>query len=61
MSRYRVTGYDESGAELFSLSVEDAPNEDVATLMAMAQLRRTPDGTEKANKAERVIPVLEWR
>jgi hypothetical protein len=58
--RYRVTGFDRSGAELFALTV-DGINEQDAQFIAMRDLRRTPIGSQRANQAERLEVELVWR
>lgn len=60
MNRYDVTGYDRARTKLFTVPVE-APNESVAKLMAMAELRKSPEGTVKANLAEFLESELTWR
>jgi hypothetical protein len=48
---HHVLGYDTAGRELFSLDVEAVDEQD-AKLIALRELRRTPDGVHKANHAQ---------
>jgi hypothetical protein len=59
-SRYCVTGFDKAGNVLFSETVE-AISETDAQLVALRELRKTPNGFEKANRAERLVAELRWR
>jgi hypothetical protein len=47
---YEVIGYDRKGAELCRLSV-DAVSPNIARLVAIAQLRRTPHGSDAVDRA----------
>jgi hypothetical protein len=57
---YHVLGYDTAGRELFSLGVEAIDEQD-AKLIALRELRRTPDGVHKANHAQDLVVLLDWR
>ena len=51
---HHVLGYDTAGRELFSLDVEAIDEQD-AKLIALRELRRTPDGVHKANHAQDLV------
>jgi hypothetical protein len=53
-SSYHVLGYDTAGRELFSLDVKAIDEQD-AKLIALRELRRTPDGVHKANHAQDLV------
>jgi hypothetical protein len=57
---HHVLGYDTAGRELFSLDVEAIDERD-AKLIALRELRRTPDGVHKANQAQDLVVLLDWR
>jgi hypothetical protein len=57
---HHVLGYDTAGRELFSLDVEAIDEQD-AKLIALRELRRTPDGVHKANHAQDLVVLLDWR
>ena len=54
MEDFQVIGYDAAGAELFRVTVP-AIGVDDAKLVACAQLRRRPDGTQKVNQAAKLV------
>jgi len=60
MHRYRVRGYDRRGVELFALQVDGISEQD-AKLIAMRNMRRTPNGSRHADEAERLDVELMWR
>jgi hypothetical protein len=57
---HHVLGYDTAGRELFSVDVEAIDEQD-AKLIALRELRRTPDGVHKANQAQDLVVLLDWR
>jgi hypothetical protein len=59
-SCYLITGYDSAGKVLFSVKAEGI-NQTDAQLVAIRELRRTPDGFQKANKVEKIVAELRWR
>ena len=52
-TNYRVTGYDDEGKRLFSITVE-ATSSTAAELLAFAQIRKWPDGKSMVSLATRV-------
>jgi hypothetical protein len=56
---YPVLGYDTAGPELFSFDVEAIDERDIK-LIALRELRRTPDGVHKA-KPRTDLVLLDWR
>jgi hypothetical protein len=60
MHRYRVTGFDREGVELFALTVDGLDEHD-AQLVCVRDLRRTPNGSHLARQAERLEVELVWR
>jgi hypothetical protein len=52
-ANYRVTGYDDEGKHLFSVTVE-ATSVTAAELLAFAQIRKRPDGKSMVSLATRV-------
>jgi hypothetical protein len=57
---HHVLGYDTARRELFSLDVEAIDEQD-AKQIALRELRRTPDGVHKANHAQDLVVLLDWR
>jgi hypothetical protein len=51
-SCYLIAGYDSAGKVLFSVKAEGI-NETDAQLVAIRELRRTPDGFQKPTKSKR--------
>jgi hypothetical protein len=58
--RYRVTGFDGSGVELFALKV-DGVNEQDAQRIAMRDLGNNANGSWRADQVERFEVELVWR
>jgi hypothetical protein len=56
--RYRVTGFDRSGTNLFSLVVE-AIEPDHAKIMALVELRKSSSDAHLADQAQRLEVAAE--
>jgi hypothetical protein len=59
-SRYLITGFDGAGNVLFSVSAEGITEAD-AQRLALCELHKTSAGSERADKAEKIVTELRWR